>query len=517
MSRQTAAPDEVGTRQAKVNAAVPAMNSREFLRWAWRQLTSMRTALLLLLLLALAAIPGSLFPQRSAGLAPVNDYLANNPVLGRVLDALGMFDVFGSIWFTAIYLLLLISIIGCVVPRMRAHLQSLRSSPPPTPANLRRLAGYRVIETTKGSTEVLGAAAEWLRKSRWRVSVGVDGSVSAEKGYSRETGNLVFHGALVVIVIGVAVGALWGYRGQVLVREGTGFSNVLVAYDDFSAGRLFNPTDLPPFTVELEEFAAEFERFGSQRGAPRLFEASVNVRDEPNSAFQPASLRVNHPLEFDGTKVFLTGHGYAPVITVTDPQGQLQFSDSVVFLPRDGNYTSIGVLKLPDAPGQIALEAIFLPSAVLDEEMGPVSVFPSPDSPALFLVAWKGDLGVDTGEPQNVFRLDTADLERLGVDSLVPGQTWSLPEVGTVSFDGVARFISIQIAHEPGRELVLVASIAALVGLLFGLFVPRRRLWVKLAESSSESSRVEVAGLSRHGYTGLVEEIDRLAEVIKQP
>lgn len=502
--------------KVKSSSAMPSMNSREFLRWTWRQLTSMRTALLLLLLLALAAIPGSLFPQRSAGLAAVNDYLANNPILGRVLDALGLFDVFGSIWFTAIYLLLLISIIGCVVPRMRAHLGSLKSKPPSAPANMQRLTGYRTIDVGQSSDEAMGRVAKSLRRSLWRVSVGEEGAISAEKGYARETGNLIFHGALIFIVVGVAIGALWGYRGQVLIREGTGFSNVLVAYDDFSAGRLFKATDLPPFTVELDEFQAEFERFGSQRGAPRLFEARVKVKEEPSAPIALDSIRVNHPLEFDGTKVFLTGHGYAPIISVTDPVGQLQFSDSVVFLPRDGNYTSIGVLKLPDAPSQIALEAIFLPSAILDEQMGPVSVFPSPDAPALFLVAWQGDLGVDTGEPQNVFRLDTTELERLGVDSLTPGQSWSLPEVGTVRFDGVARFISLQIAHEPGRQLVLAASIVALIGLLFGLFVPRRRIWVKARASAQGRAEIEVAGLSRQGYNGLVDEITKLTEVIEK-
>ena len=496
---------------------VPSMNTREFLRWSWRQLTSMRTALLLLLLLALAAIPGSLFPQRSAGVAAVNDYLAENPALGRVLDALGMFDVFGSIWFTAIYLLLLVSIVGCVVPRLRVHLGSLRSAPPPAPANMKRLKGFQSLHVKGDPSEVLGRVERKLRKARWRVEVGEDFSVSAEKGYARETGTLIFHAALIFIVVGVAIGALWGYRGQVLVREGTGLSNVLVAYDDFNAGRLFKSTDLPPFTIELEKFEAEFERFGSQRGAPRLFEASVRARSNPSVPFEPEALRVNHPLTFDGTKVFLTGHGYAPIITVIDPDGQVQFSDSVVFLPRDGNYTSVGVLKLPDAPEQIGIEAIFLPSAILDEEMGPISVFPSPDAPALFLVAWRGDLGVDSGEPQNVFRLDTSELERLGIESLTPGQSGSIPEVGTVRFDGVARFISLQIAHEPGRQLVLTASIVALSGLLFGLFVPRRRIWVKTQMSKQGSFDVEVAGLSRQGYTGLVDEINQIAEVIAQP
>ena len=487
------------------------------MRWAWRQLTSMRTALILLLLLALAAIPGSLFPQRSAGVSAVNQYLADNPNLGRVLDAMGMFDVFGSIWFTAIYVLLLISIIGCVVPRFRAHLKSLSSPPPPVPSDLTRLAEYQRINVQAPAANVSAAAKTWLRKHRWRVAVkpaAAADDISAEKGYARETGNLLFHAALIVIVIGVAVGALWGYRGQVLVREGTGFSNTLVAYDEFSAGRLFDAKNLPPFNFELESFEAEFEREGTQRGSPRTFIASALTRAAPGADWQRETLAVNHPLEFSGTKVFLTGHGYAPVLTVVDRADQVQFSDSVVFLPRDGNFTSIGVVKIPDAPEQVGLEGIFLPSAVLDDERGPISVFPAPDSPALFLVAWQGDLGVDSGEPQNVYQLRTDDMSRLGITSLLPGQVWNLPALGQVRFERVDRFVSLQIAHEPGRQLVLVASIAALVGLLFGLFVPRRRVWVKVTKDTEEKTWLEVAGLSRQGYSRLGEEIaDMLDEV----
>jgi cytochrome c biogenesis protein len=307
---------------------------------------------------------------------------------------------------------------------------------------------------------------------------------------------------------------LWGYRGQVLVREGTGFSNTLVAYDEFSAGRLFDAKNLPPFGFELEDFEAEFEREGTQKGSPRQFTASALTRFEPGANWQRETLEVNHPLEFSGTKIFLTGHGYAPVLTVTDPAGQVQFSDSVVFLPRDGNFTSIGVVKIPDAPQQVGLEGIFLPSAVVDEERGPISVFPAPDSPALFLVAWQGDLGVDSGEPQNIYQLRTEDMKRLGVTSLLPGDVWSLPQLGQVRFEGVDRFISLQIAHEPGRQLVLVASIAALIGLLFGLFVPRRRIWLKVTNDTQKKTVVEVAGLSRQGYAGLSSEIaEMLGEV----
>lgn len=75
----------------------------------WRSLTSMGTALVLLFLLALAAIPGALLPQRGLNAAKVDDYLAAHPLIGPWLDELQAFDVFSSFWFTAIYVLLFVS------------------------------------------------------------------------------------------------------------------------------------------------------------------------------------------------------------------------------------------------------------------------------------------------------------------------------------------------------------------------------------------------------------------------
>ena len=97
------------------------LDSRSFLRWCWRQLTSMRTALILLLLLSIAAIPGSLFPQRTQNPLKVREYFINDPESAKWLDRFSLFDVYGSPWFSAIYLLLFVSLIGCVLPRSIKH------------------------------------------------------------------------------------------------------------------------------------------------------------------------------------------------------------------------------------------------------------------------------------------------------------------------------------------------------------------------------------------------------------
>ena len=101
-----------------------------WLRWGWRQLTSMRTALILLFLLSLAAVPGSLVPQTSASEINVQNFHANHKLLAPLFDKLDMFDVYGSFWFSAIYILLFISLLGCIIPRTYQFVGVLRAKPP---------------------------------------------------------------------------------------------------------------------------------------------------------------------------------------------------------------------------------------------------------------------------------------------------------------------------------------------------------------------------------------------------
>ncbi len=496
---------------------LPPMGSVGFLRWLWRQLTSMRTALILLFLLALASIPGSVFPQRGTNPLRVDQWLDDNPGTGPVLDRFGFFDVYGSPWFAAVYLLLFISLVGCVLPRIRQHARALKAPPPPAPRRMSRLPVAREFTTTAVGDATLAAADAYLRRHRWRVRTGeseADGSrwVAAEKGYSRETGNLVFHLSLLFVLVAIAVGGLLGWRGNVIVREGSGFSNTLTQYDAWGAGRLVSADDLAPFSFTLDRFSVDFERGDAQLGAPRLFEADLTYRSSPEAAAEATTVEVNEPLEADGAKVFLVGHGYAPHLVVRDPTGAVVFDDSVVFLPQDGNFTSTGVVKLPDSDPPLGLNGLFLPTAALDEVRGPHSTFPAPDYPAVFLSAFTGDLGLDSGRPQSVYTLDTSAMTQIGLESLLPGDTWTLPEgAGSVEFTGFERWASFQIAQDPGKELALLSASAAIVGLMMSLFVRRRRLWVKVMPAEAGGTLVQVAGLAKNEAADLPEDVAALA------
>jgi cytochrome c biogenesis protein len=485
----------------------PSLGVAGWLRWGWRTLTSMRTALVLLLILVLAAIPGSVFPQRVSDELAVNEYVTNNPTTGPILDRLGMFDVFGSPWFAAVYLLLFVSLVGCVIPRTGQLFRQWRQGPSEPP---RSFGSRRASATIPADDGTLDAAAVRLRSDGWRVSTGT-GWVSAEKGFLREVGNLGFHLSMVALLVAVALGTFFGWRGNVVVAEGEGFANTLTQFDQWGGGLAVDPADLPPFAFTLQDFTVDFERGDSQRGAPRDFDATVLLQAEPGAAEQTVSLRVNDPIRMDGADVYLIGHGYAPRVKVTAPDGEVLFSDSVVFLPRDGNFTSNGVIKIPDADPPLAFTGIFAPTATVTEELGPHSLFPAPDVPGLFLSAFTGDLGLDDGVPRSVYQLDTSDLEQIGIEGLGPGQTWTLPDGTTVTFVSVERYVSLKISHDPGRIWALVAVGLVMAGLMLSLFVPRRRVWLRRFGDT-----VAVAGVARTENAAPAEDVARLVQELRR-
>ena len=466
-----------------------------WLRWFWRQLTSMRTALFLLLLLALAAVPGSLYPQRSADPNGVRLYFDERPEQAAVLDALQLFDVYTSVWFSAIYILLFVSLVGCVLPRIKVHATALLRGPVKTPTNLRRMSAY--LESDRAID--LEKAKKVLRSNGFRAEIQKN-SISAEKGYAKETGNLVFHSALVAVLISVGVGGGLSFSGQRVLVEGDTFVNNLASYDSFSPGPLFSQQELTPFSLRLDDFEVVYDlKNPANLGQPVDFVATATLDDGSNIRQQ--QFRVNYPLETDRARVYLTGNGFAPVVTVTDGAGQIAFSGPIVFLPQDSNMTSLGVIKVPDAlPEQIGIISFFYPTVAELDSGAYTSIYPDPIDPLLTLNVYTGDLGLDGGVPRNVYALDVTNMEVLASRNgpnppieLGPGESAQLPDgIGSISFDGLLRYASVDIAYNPGGIWVLLFSAIALVAIVFSLSIRRRRIWVRVT-----GEKIEYAGLAR--------------------
>jgi cytochrome c biogenesis protein len=232
---------------------------------------------------------------------------------------------------------------------------------------------------------------------------------------------------------------------------------------------------------------------------------------------------VNHPLELDGGSVFLVGHGYAPLVTVRDGEGNVAYKGPAVFLPQDNTFESFGVIKVPDAmPEQLGFEGLFLPTYGFTMKTGPFSRFPDALDPVMSLLAYHGDLGLDSGKPQSVYELDKDKLDVMKHKDGKPfrvdialGQTKRLPGGSSLTFDGVQRWVKLQVSDKPGKGLALGGVILAITGLLGSLFIRPRRAWVRVRREGGRTL-VELAGLDRSSGGNLTDEVDELETRIKQ-
>jgi cytochrome c biogenesis protein len=486
----------------------------------------MRTALILLFLLALAAIPGSLLPQRSLSQTQVAQYYRDHPSWAPVLDRLYLFDVFASPWFAAVYLLLFVSLIGCVLPRTRDLIRSLRAAPPPAPRHLHRLPHAAALTIPGPAEPAASAAVDVLRKRHYRVVVrdGRDGvEISAERGYLKEIGNVVFHLAMLALLIGLAGGKLWGYEGSILVTEGGSFCNSPQQYDNYRTGPLVDTATMVPLCVDLQDFQVVYE----PNGTPARFRAHVSW-GEPGSVDTATTIGVNNPLRVDGARVYVTGHGYAPTFTVTLPDGTSFDDISAPFLPSStATMASQGALKLPDlgagTSNQLAVEGFFAPTGTLTGGVL-TSIDPRPLRPEVALIVYRGYLGLDSGAPQSVYSLDQARIDRgqlvqVGSGNLAVGQTLTIDDGTTITFTGFQRFAAMQVSHDPGQGFVLGAAIAILAGLLLMLLIPRTRVFLRVQTNSTGDCELAIGFLSRGSgdVTATFDDlVDRLRTVLDQ-
>ncbi len=525
-------------------ADAPRLGPSGWARWMWRQVTSMRVALILLLMLGVASIPGSILPQWQQTPADVRGFLAANGAWGELLDRLGMFDVFNSAWFTAIYVLLFASLVGCIVPRTFHYARAFREPPAAAPSSLARYEakakatatvsdprqaleraasalrahglGYRVRIDERAAKPVRAARGDGSAKS---ASAGTELALAAEKGHVRELGNLAFHLAIVGVIITAALGSFLSYRGQAIVIEGRSFTNAVVAYDSFEPGRAFNPERLEPFTVTLDAFHSEF----SLGARPLDFRADVTVT-APGEQPRTESVWVNRPLHAGGAKVYLQGNGYAPAFTIRDAAGNIAFSGAVPFIPQDDVYTSTGVVKVPDVTSgiQFGLRATLLPSAAISGESA-FSLHPAPANPVIVFEVFVGNLGLDDGVAQNVYVLDELRLSPVRNDDgdvatfiIAPGETVELPGgLATVTWDSLPRFVAFDLRADPTLPWLLASALLALAGVGLSLFGSRRRIW--LISPATGPAKVEGAAYAPFHDEGLQAALDRAIAAVTIP
>jgi len=490
---------------------------------AWRWLRKMSTALLLLFALSIASLIATVVPQQPVNAATVEQWRSGAAGPGEsvagVLDALQLFDVFGSWWFAAITVALFVSLTGCLVPRYRAFFRLVRR-PPAVGRNLDRLTHSRTVTTTLPPAEALDVAERLLAGRRFRrrriaPDDGAAAQIAAERGHWREGGSLIFHTAFYVLLIGAVIGQVFGFTGQIAVVEGGSFADTRIAYDSVKPGRWFGVEDHRGFVTTLDDFEVTYH----PNLTPRAFVSTVTLA-EGGRPVRTADVKVNHPLRHAGMTLYQLAFGLAPHIIVRS--GDQVLLDEPVLLspaegPRAGNvWTGTAKLRFEDPERQLALDMVLVPDAELRDGQPTVGRDPRPVNPVLVSNLYFGDLGLERPVPANQFDRSGGPAQTA---MLRPGDTAELVRGAmTVELTDITYWSGFQVSRQPGRWLLLLAAALILMGLIPSLYSYRRRIWVEarpVATPSAGTSEVRVAGVALHRKTIFGDAFDSLADDLR--
>ena len=486
----------------------------------WRRLRRMSTALVLLFSLALASIVATFIPQEPVIPQTVASWREGTEgpgeTVAQLFDAAQLFDVFGSWWFSTLMVLLLVSLTGCLVPRYRAFARVVRR-PPAAGRNLERLSNHARIETVLEPEAALAEVDRVLGRRRFRrrrLSPDATRSgrhqVAAEKGHGREGGNLLFHSAFYVLLIGVAIGQAFGFTGQINVVEGSTFTDTRIVYGAVNAGRYFGLDDHRGFQVRLDDFTASYY----DNGTPESFVSRVTISEEGVPVRSDAPVAVNHPLTHDGMKLYQVRFGMAPHVIVRAGDTVL-FDDRVMLGDRDNTGVWTGVAKVTTGRDQqMALDLVLLPDFDVDQRGRPVTRSQEAHNPVLFADVWFGELGLERAVDATQF---IREGEPVAGTTLMPGMT-SDELVGnlTVEFADLPMWSGFQVSHAPGRGVLLAAAGLLLIGLCASLYGYRRRVWAEAWSDDGRTTTVVLAGVALQRKVVFAEAFAELAEHLRR-
>ncbi|HEY6471138.1 MAG TPA: cytochrome c biogenesis protein ResB [Candidatus Dormibacteraeota bacterium] len=422
----------------------------------WHEYTRMRTAIFLLLGILVIVLIGSFVPQQNTSdPTKVEAFLTSWPNLNILFSdlQLPLTQVFVSPVFYVLLGLLYVSLGWCVIRRARALI-------------MRTVRGY------KRTPQYWGEWGSWL-----------------------------FHSSFFLLLIAVVWGKATGYQGLVTLTEGQSFTNTPAGYDTLQQGLFFNG-NYAPFTLRLNNFEATY----AANGEASDYVSNVSVLDH-GKLMKTQNIRVNDFLSVDNVNVYQQDYGWAPTIIVTNPAGQTVFDGPIQFFDDPNNVgdkaLGDGVLKVPDfnytikgaaQPIQIGAKMSFFPDATLLPSVGsngtidPTATTYGPGgvatrNPVIEMQLYVGNLGLNSGAPQNVNQLDTSNMQAYFSDGhVIPillGQTATLPidtvdgkTVNfTISFPAISQYSLFQVNDDQGVLLVYTSFILIMTGLLTKLYL----------------------------------------------
>ncbi|MEE9202925.1 MAG: cytochrome c biogenesis protein ResB [Dehalococcoidia bacterium] len=456
-------------------------------RRVWRFFCSVRLALILILVLTGLSVLGALImqvpPEVKADPADYQWWL-NNPARERFglwagpLHRLWLFDVFHSPWFLGAGLLLVVNIVVCTLNRWPSVWRSVTQLRVTLPPQLYETGSNRVqLSSPRLSPEQVEAAVQRvLRRHRYRVLRENHPEaifVAGDKNRHFRLGTYLVHLSIVLFIAAYIIGSTYGFRlNALMVPEG-------------SVREVGQDTGL---SLKVLSFVDEYW----PEGPPKDYRSEV-VLYEAGQEVRRATIRVNHPLRYNGIRFYQAFYGPAVVMEVHDSDDRLVFNDAVALGWVSGKepfQRPLGLFNLPGSDPGSDTEVYVV---------GPTSGYADPLLKA-------GQVRLE------LYR--TGSRTPLAVKTVSQGQPE--PLLGyTFTFVREKQFSGFQVSKDPGNLLIWISSGLFVLGMSLVFYFPHRQLWARCWRGERGKTEVVLRTISSRSYA-VTSELEGLASELSQ-
>lgn len=443
----------------------------------WHTLTSVRLALILILLIAVATLAGTLLNQVPGAVA--SDPVAYDRWLesarGRygiftdVMARLQLFNVFGSIWFRGLIAVLVANIVVCTVNRwssIRAQVFSPRVRMIPAYFDRARIGATFSVNMVPATAAV--AVRKGLRSAGYRSLTDDGESVAmyADRYRFSRLGTFLTHLSLVLLLIGAIMGRVWGWSdNQFVVAQGA-TREVPLAKD---------------ISVKLEQFQEEWY----VEGPPKDFASDIVIYDKGQEV-KRGTARVNSPVSYNGISFNQAFYGQVAVIQVLDAAGNDVFNEGVPLAWTSDRNRPVGFLEVPG------------------QQFKAYVVGPEPGS-------------YDTAVPLGTVRLELYDKssgQLMKIESLERNRDVQAEGL-TFRFLRESQFTGLKVVKDPGVNIVWLASGLMVLGLVMVFWFPHRRMWALCSPRADGGTDVRLAAASQRDL-GLEKDFEQVTAKVRR-
>ena len=415
-------------------------------------LSSLKIAILLLLVIAVSCAAGTLIPQQESNQFYYDNF-NKNPFLGIInANILLLFEfdhVYTSFWFLFLLIWLGLALSVCSFRRQLPILKSaLNWIDYKSPRQIAKLSVAQTIVTNNCSKSLEKIKLN-LKKQGWNVKE-TDGRIAARQGVIGRLGPILIHLGMILLMIGATYGSLNGKTIEKFLAPGRSID-------------LLNNNEEKGLTIELQKFQIERD----PQGRAEQYKSIVNVI-EPNGNNQSKEISVNYPLRYKGLTLYQADWSLAAITIQIDNSPKLQIPiEPISELGEQVWGTIIPTNK--DGKNQILL--------TVDSELGPV----------------------------NIYDNDGKLLTKLSINKEEKVKGALIKIINIIPSSGLL------LKHDPGVPFVYLSFAIILIGGSLSI-ISTKKIWVL---HENEKSMIYIGGLSNRNLSGLSKELQTLISFLE--